>query len=190
MFDFFKKKTVEVVKPQIFHCVICNGNYYKEDIDFLESRKLSKIICVRCVEYIKKNSDINYKPLDLNSLKDKKCVIISSEEALKDIVPFREEGRMYMKNLETIIKNRDALKKSIDDIWEEVYFIKKGREWPDLSKEEQTIAGKLLGLKSRYFDQWIALNFVLNEDSRLMDGRADRNYEDVDERFFADVNVR
>jgi len=95
-----------------------------------------------------------------------------------------------MKDLETIIKNRDALKKSIDIIWEEINAIKNGREWSELSKEEKFTGGKLLGLKAHYFDQWVALNFVLNEDNRLMDFRTNGNYEGIDERLFAEVNVR
>lgn len=190
MFNFFKKKIVENIKPKIYNCVMCNGNYYEEDIDFLTSRRVDKNICMRCVEYIEKKPNTNYKPLDLNTLKNKKRVIVSSEEALKDIVPFREEERMCMKNLETIIKNRDALKKSIDKLWEEINVIKNGREWIELSKEEKSVGGKLLGLKSHYYDQWTALNFVLNEDSRLMDCKMDRNYEGVDEKFFADINVK
>jgi len=81
MFNFFKKKIVEELKQKLYHCVICKGNYHREDIDFLESRKLSKIICVRCVEYIKKNSDINYKPLDLYTTEDFK---VGREQGIKE----------------------------------------------------------------------------------------------------------
>ena len=56
MFGLFKKKPVENVKPEIFHCVICNGRYREADIDFFVSRRLSKNICVRCAEYIKNNA--------------------------------------------------------------------------------------------------------------------------------------
>jgi len=159
MFNFFKKKVVENVKPRIFHCHMCKGNYYREDIDFLESRKLSKIICIKCAEYIKGN---------LNKI---------------------EEHVHTMKNLETIIKNRDALKKSIDNIWTEIFTVKNGREkWSDLPKEDQVVLGKLYSLKDRYYNQLIALDFVLNEHNRLADYRTDRNYEGfVDERFFANL---
>jgi len=161
MFNFFKKKTVKIEKPKLYNCAMCNGNYREEDIDFLVSKKIGKSICIRCAEYIKGN---------LNK---------------------KKKENEYMKNLETIIKNRDELKKSIDNIWEEVYSIKKGREWPELSKEEQKIVGQLLGLKANYFNQMVALNFVLNEDNGLLDYRTNKNYEGiVDERFFADVNVK
>ena len=160
MFNFFKIKELasKYANLEIFHCFVCNGNYYEENIDFFVSRRLSKSVCVRCVEYMKDNSN-----------KEK-------------------EVSIEMKNLETIIKNRDALKKSIDNLWAEIIAIKDGREWSELSKEEKSIGGKLLGLKAHYFDQWVALNFVLNEDSRLMDCKMDRNYEGVDERFFAEIN--
>ena len=138
---------------------MCNGSYFKENIDFLVSRKLGKNICIRCAEFIE------------NNLKKKEVLF-------------------GMKNLETIIKNRDALKKSIDNLWTEIIAIKNGREWSELSPEEKSTGGKLLGLKSHYFDQLVALNFVLNEDSRLMDCKMDRNYEGVDEKFFAEVNMR
>ena len=157
MFNFFKRKTIEDKRLEIYRCVMCNGNYHKEDIDFLVSRKLGKNVCIRCAEFIKGK-------------------VKNNKESVQ------------MKDLETIIKNRDALKKSIDNLWTEIIAIKNGREWSELSPEEKSTGGKLLGLKAHYFDQWVALNFVLNEDSRLMDCKMDRNYEGVDERFFADVN--
>ena len=159
MFNLFKRKTIEDKKLEIYRCLMCNGNYHKEAIDFLVSRKLGKNVCIRCAEFIKSKVNNN-------------------------------KENIQMKDLETIIKNRDALKKSIDNLWTEIIAIKNGREWSELSPEEKSTGGKLLGLKAHYFDQWAALNFVLNEDSRLMDCRTDRNYEGVNERFFAEVNVR
>jgi len=159
MFDFFKKKIVmEDEKLKLYHCFICKGNYHKEDIDFLESRRLGNNVCTRCAEYLKGNSNKG-----------------------KEVYP-------KMKNLETIVKNRDILKKSVDNIWTEVFAVKNGREWPELSKEEQGTVGKLLSLKDRYYNQLIALDFVLNENAWLLDYRTDRNYDGfVDERFFANL---
>ena len=159
MFNFFKRKTTEDKRLEIYRCLMCNRNYFEENIDFFESRKVSKYVCIRCAEFIKGKVNNN-------------------------------KESVQMKDLETIIKNRDALKKSIDNLWEEIIAIKNGREWSELLPEEKSIGGKLLGLKAHYFDQWVALNFVLNEDSRLMDCKTDRNYEGADEKFFAEVNVR
>ena len=158
MFDFFKKKTVEKEKPKLYNCVMCNGNYREEDIDFLISKEIGKNICIRCAEYIKDN---------LNK---------------------KKKENEYMKNIETIIKNRDALKKSIDNIWTEIYSVKSYKQWSELSKEEHSMRGKLLSLKDRYYNQLIALDFVLNENAWLLDYRTDRNYDGfVDERFFANL---
>ena len=158
MFNLFKKKPIEKIKPEIFNCIICNGNYRREDIDFLASRKAGNNVCVGCAEYTKEK--------------------------------YKKELSCKMKDLETIIKNRDILKKSVDKLWEEILSIKNGREWSELPKDEKTVVGRLLGLKAHYSDQLTALNFVLNEDSRLMDCKMDGNYEGVDEKFFADINVR
>ena len=159
MFDFLRKKIlIEDEKPKLYRCFMCKGNYHKEDIDFLESRRLGNNVCTRCAEYLKGNSN-NGKEVDTK-----------------------------MKRLETIVKNRDILKKSVDNIWTEVFAVKNGREWPELSKEEQFTLGKLLSLKDRYYNQLIALDFVLNENSGLLDYRTDRNYNGfVDGGFFADV---
>jgi len=159
MFDFLRKKIAKDEKPKLYNCAMCNGNYKEEDVDFLVSKKLGKNICIRCAEYIKGNSNKG------------------------------KEVDTKMKNLETIVKNRDILKKSVDNIWTEVFAVKNSREWPELSKEEQGTVGKLLSLKDRYYNQMVALDFVLNENAWLLDYRTDKNYDGfVDERFFADVN--
>ena len=157
-------------------------NFFKRKT--IEDEKLEIHRCSMCNgSYFEENIDF------LVSRKLGKNICIRCAEFIKGKVNNNKES-VQMKDLETIIKNRDALKKSIDNLWEEIIAIKNGREWSELLPEEKSIGGKLLGLKAHYFDQWVALNFVLNEDSRLMDCKTDRNYEGADEKFFAEVNVR
>jgi len=53
MFNLFKRKTIKDEKLEIYRCLMCNGSYFKENIDFLVSRKLGKNVCIRCAEFIK-----------------------------------------------------------------------------------------------------------------------------------------
>ena len=94
-----------------------------------------------------------------------------------------------MRDLEVVKKNRNVLSYSISEIREEVSTIKKGRDFSLLTKDEKWVVGQLLGLMYRYIDQKKALDFVLNEDSKLDDYRLNRNYEGIEDKFFADVNV-
>ena len=57
---------MEEEKVNICQCYICKGNYREEDIDFFESRRLSKDICVRCVEYIKENVTNKKQNININ----------------------------------------------------------------------------------------------------------------------------
>lgn len=74
-----------------------------------------------------------------------------------------------MRDVELVIKNRNKLKEAIVKIQERIKEERNDKEWNMLTKEERSIIGTLYGLKNHYEDQMKALNYVLNEDSKLDD---------------------
>ena len=59
--------------------------------------------------YLQKNQDTmienkaTYKPLDLNKLKDKQHVIISTEDALKDVIPIQWDEDVIRGNKHVVL---------------------------------------------------------------------------------------
>jgi len=95
-----------------------------------------------------------------------------------------------MKDVETIIKNRDILKDSIRKIKIKITETKGNTKyWKDMPVENQIICDKLEKLKVNYLNQMKALNFVLNEDDKLETYKYDTFYDGFSE-LIADLNVR
>lgn len=93
-----------------------------------------------------------------------------------------------MKDLKTIIENRDILNEAIQRINFKLRSIRdNAKTWDELSKEDKAISGKLCGLKYHYIDQVKGLNFVLNEDDNLDNYKWSPNIETLDEKLFADI---
>ena len=162
MFGLFKKKPEKNIKPQIINCVICNGNYREEDIDFFASRRLSKNVCVRCAEYLKKKTNKNYKPLDLNTLKGKKRVVILSEEALKDIEPFgHKKESVHMNKImkckcgEILIFNDNSISKIGHQCYPLYYCPKCQKIWNAFSLEEEENP-EFIEETDRIYKSWFA----------------------------------
>lgn len=83
-----------------------------------------------------------------------------------------------MKNVESVIKNRNILKEAIVKIQLRIKEEQNDRQWDILSREERIIIGSLYGLKNHYEDQAKALNYVLNEDSKLDDFKWNPHYQE------------
>jgi len=95
-----------------------------------------------------------------------------------------------MRDVETIIKNRNNLKEATRKIKIRVSEIKGNTKyWKEMSMENQIICDKLERLKIHYLNQMRALNFVLNEDDKLETYKYDTIFAGFDE-LFADLNVR
>jgi regulator of PEP synthase PpsR (kinase-PPPase family) len=74
-----------------------------------------------------------------------------------------------MRDVKLILKNRDKLKEAVFKIQAKINEVRDDREWEVLTKEKRSTIGTLYGLKNHYEDQMKALNYVLNEDSKLND---------------------
>jgi len=95
-----------------------------------------------------------------------------------------------MRDVETIIKNRDNLKEAIRKIKNKISDVRGDTiKWGEMSNDDQRICDRLERLKINYLNQMKALNFVLNEDDWLVTYEYDIYYKDFSE-FFAKINIR